>query len=296
MSYQGFWVTAVGLVVFVAGLVAQAPAAWLDLAIARFSQGAVRLAAPSGTVWSGHGQLLLVPGRVLASDSMDGGARLAAGAAQSQATEVSAGQSDRLPDTAALVLVERIDWQLGLDFWPLRVSLRLGSQQLAGPIAQRPIVFSAQEILVPDGRLTLPWLDLSHAQGALAIARAQFFSDIGWQNLGWSGQGLSPQAQITMHVKDLGVGLSAIRPLGSYQVLVSSGPLKPARDGQYQALAWQLSSLGDPVLHLSGSGQFSQSLRGRIEMACRRNCDFVVGLLSVMGKKNGEIYELVLGG
>jgi hypothetical protein len=201
-----------------------------------------------------------------------------------------------LGDTAALVLVERIDWRLGLDFWPPRVSLRLISQQLAGPIAQTPVVFSAHEIVVPDGRLTLPWLDLSHAQGALALARAQFFSDIGWQNLGWSGRGLSSQAQITMHVKDLGVGLSAIRPLGSYRVLVSSGPPKGAGDGRYPMLAWQLSSLGDPVLHLSGSGQLGKSLRGRIEMACRRNCDFVIGLLSVMGKKNGEIYELVLGG
>lgn len=52
----------VGLVVFIVGLVATAPADWLGAALARQTGSRVLLANPSGTVWRGSGFLIVKQG------------------------------------------------------------------------------------------------------------------------------------------------------------------------------------------------------------------------------------------
>jgi hypothetical protein len=49
------------------------------------------------------------------------------------------------------------------------------------------------------------------------------------------------------------------------------------------------------VIALSGEGRIDQMLRGRLRLQCMRNCEFVGGILSAVGKKNGEIYEAQFG-
>lgn len=272
--------------VFAAGLVAQAPAAWLDLVVSRASHGAVRLAEPSGSLWSGRGQLQLAPDRLLATDL----APHTRGAAPADAL---GGASENL------VLVQAFDWKIRVAVLPLRVLVQLQSPQLQGPVGQQPIVWSSAGLQVPDGQLRLPWLDLAQSQGALALARASLSVDLSWQSLvftgsaGAIGAGLGRQAEVNLVLNNLALGLSPIRPLGSYRLLIRPAP-EPAAAGTV-GFTWALSSLGDPVLQLDGQGRFNQALSGRVQMACRRSCEFVVGLLSVMGRKNGEIYELVLG-
>jgi hypothetical protein len=36
-------------------------------------------------------------------------------------------------------------------------------------------------------------------------------------------------------------------------------------------------------------------LRGRLALQCMRSCEFVGGILSAVGKKNGEVYEAQFG-
>jgi len=266
--------------VFAAGLVAQAPAAWLDLLVSRASHGAVRLAEPSGSLWSGRGQLQLAPDRLLASD-------LAPHTRGPAPAEALGGASENL------VLVQAFDWKIRVAVLPLRVLVQLQSPQLQGPVRQQPIVWSSAGLQVPDGQLRLPWLDLAQSQGALALARASLSVDLSWQSLVFTGSGLGHRAEINLLLNDLALGLSPIRPLGNYRVAIRPG--LPGARGEINGLTWSLSSLGDPVLQLDGQGRFNQALSGRVQMACRRSCEFVVGLLSVMGRKNGEIYELVLG-
>lgn len=266
--------------VLVVGLIGQAPAAWLDVLLSRQSNGALRLAEPVGTLWSGRGQLQLAPARLLASDDAPG--------SSGRELANTLGESSN-----HLVLLQTLKWNVRVAVLPLRVLVTVESPQLQGPVGQQPIVLSAEGLQVPDGQLRLPWLDLTQAQGALALARASMSVDLAWHRLFIGSSGVSQQAEANLRLNDVSLGLSPIRPLGSYRLLVK--PSSEHAPGVVAGLTWSLASIGDPVLQVDGQGRFDQTLSGHVQMVCRRSCEFVVGLLSVIGRKNGEIYELVLG-
>jgi general secretion pathway protein N len=54
---RGAGYVALGLVLFVLFLVFTMPASWLAVAAERFSDGVIRIHSPTGTIWSGNGEL-----------------------------------------------------------------------------------------------------------------------------------------------------------------------------------------------------------------------------------------------
>jgi general secretion pathway protein N len=249
---------------FALGGVLFAPATLLSQGFSRATQGVVELAGASGTLWNGSAQVQLHPERLN-------------------------GDRDAKPQPP-LVLPGRLAWQMGWSFTQ-GLWLQLQSPQLSGPLAQQPIRVQAwwtsqPQLSVPDGALRLPHLNLRHATGPLALFRPDFQPSLAWSGL----QSTRLQDfRVTLTLDDLGSAISPIRPLGSYRVA-----LAPEAAGA-RAWSWRLESIGSPVIALSGEGRIDQMLRGRLRLQCMRNCEFVGGILSAVGKKNGEIYEAQFG-
>lgn len=259
------------------GLLAFAPAQWADVVLARATNGALRLAQPSGTLWAGKGQLQLNP----------------------QATLFGGALESTGPHS---VLVESVQWRISLP-GPIAtfrdggsIALYLRSERLVGDIRSKPILISqvistlwgnAATLTLSSGQLTLPELDLRKSSGLLGFYRPQFRAQLNWSEIKMQqmGQSLSPGAQFQVVLSEFASGLSPIRPLGNYQLTVrSESPFN-----------WQVMTLNDAVLRVEGSGQWRDRPQGKLVLRCARSCEFIEGMMASVGKKTGDLYETALG-
>ena len=251
--------------VFILGLLIQAPAAWMDVFISKLSQGVLRVANTEGSLWRGQAELRLVP---------------------------SALQSD--PRTAdenpqSFTVAKPVGWALGMG---LRgVSLQLSGPALSGPIGENPLSLSLSGLSVPDGQLSLPAMPLEQAGTLFAMLKPQADLQLRWSGFELS-QASTAQGLLVVDFNNFGTSLSPIKPLGSYRLKLSGLAFSMPKTG---ALTWSVEPLGEPVISISGAGQLSDMVRGILEFRCHRQCEFVNGLLSAIGKKNGEVYEAKLG-
>ncbi len=246
------------------GAVWFAPTALLAHWVDRASHGMVKLAGASGTLWAGSAQVHFHPERMGAD-----------------------AQAESKPP---VVLPGRVSWRASWR-WPAGLALQIQSPQVSGALAEQPMRlerwWSATPTLsVPDGAVRLPHINLRHATGPLALFRPEFKASLQWSGLKTTQM---RDLRVTLTLEDLGSAISPIRPLGSYRVA-----LAPESDA-LKAWTWRLESLGDPVILLNGQGRVDSMLRGRLSLQCMRSCEFVGGILSAVGKKNGEVYEAQFG-
>lgn len=273
---RGLIVLAAGLGVCL-GLVIFAPAQWADLALAKATNGAVRIASPQGSFWDGRGQLQLIP------DALVPG-------------------SAELSQRAPLVLMDSFQWRLsrpdGIQMFKHggSLALYLRSESLQGEIRRQPVVIAnlipglfggVSDITVPPGQLAVPELDFRQATGLMGFYRPRFRSTLSWSGLSRQqmGQPLVNGAEMKIQLTDFSSGISPIRPLGSYQLSVIA-------DSQR---SWRILTTADSVLNIEGSGSWSDRLQGKVIFRCTRSCEFVEGLMASVGKKNGDRYETELG-
>ncbi|CAM8626357.1 Type II secretion system protein GspN [Burkholderiales bacterium] len=241
-----------------------APASLLSQWVSQSSSGVIRLASPAGTLWSGSAQLQFHPERL--------------------------GGDEEAKPHAPLALPGRLQWSAGWS-WSEGIRLQVSSPQISGSLGAEPIRLSGflgprPQFWVPDGSLQLPTMNLRHATGPLALVRPEFKASAQWSGL----RSTSLQDfRVTITLADLGSAISPIRPLGSYRVVLAP------ESAALRAWIWRLESLGEPVIQLDGQGRVDQMLRGRLTLQCMRSCEFVGGILSAVGKKNGEVYEAQFG-
>lgn len=251
--------------VFLLGFFLQAPASWMDVLISKSTQGVVRLANPEGTFWQGRAELRLIP---------------------------SALQSDEkamLENPQSFLLSKSIAWQIlpkGSD-----LGIHLSGDALSGAISIQPIIYGFSGLVIPDGQLILPALPLDQAGTVFTLLKPQADLQVRWSGLK-SKRLQNDQASVWVDLNNFGTSLSPIRPLGSYRLTISGLSLSEPKQTR---LTWLIESLGQPVIAISGAGQLSDMVRGQLKFQCHRQCEFVNGLLSVIGKKNGEVYEAKLG-
>ncbi len=244
----------------VLGLLVLLPAQWLDGMVSRQTNGSIRLAAPQGSIWHGSAQLHIHPERLGDAESVL---------------------------KPPIALPGRLRWRAE---WapPLGLRLWVSSPQLRGAVMEQPLridglLLGKPSWQVPAGEIQLPPISLKDATGPLALVRPEFQASLSWTAF----QSANPQGSaLNLTLENLGSALSPIRPLGSYRLSLMGGP----NPGVW---VWSLQSLGDPVLRLSGEGQVDRRLRGRLVLQCARNCEFVGGILTAVGKKNGDVYEAV---
>lgn len=236
-----------------------APARWLAWGLHQASQGRVMLHSPRGTVWQGSAQLALSGG----AGSLDRQAlpgRLAWALRPS-----SQGLALRLQADCCMREPLQLQLNAGLGQW----GLQLNNHQSEWPAALLTGLGAPWNTLQPQGQLQLRTEALQ---------------------LQWAAGRLQWQGQAVLRAQDMSSRLSTLRPMGSYQVQVSS----PAQGSATPQV--QLSTLSGP-LQLSGQGQWlGDRLRFSGQaVAAEGQEDNLSNLLNIIGRRDGTRSLLSLG-
>lgn len=230
---------AVGIAVFIVGLVATAPAEWLGEALARQTASRVLLANPSGTVWRGSGFLIVKQGE--------------------QTFDLGAVRWSLSP------------WSLFL----LRLSTHM---ELTGD----GIHGSGTVVASPTGTVAIDGLNLRASADSLSAVYPPlgFFAPSGRlravaNSLTIDRQTVVGSASVTWQAA--GVNLTAVRPLGDYQLRMN---------GTASGLALDVATQGHGALAVNGTGTYEASsgrltFKGRAEALA--HADALRPLLNLLG-------------
>jgi len=255
MTYRA-WATRGLLLGALAGLVWQAPAAWLASMVQSLSHNKLQLRQPQGTVWRGSAQW------VLASDALG---------------------------VDAMALPQRLSWRIQPQAdASLRVELELPCcATKALKIWLRPQWGGATlELGNATSDWPLAWLvGLGAPWNTMALeGQARLNTqDLRWQ---WSAQGGQLQGQAQLQLLSVSSRLSTLRPLGSYALNLQGGPT-PQFQLSTVSGQLQLSGKGDwraKGLHFEGMAQAQTGS----EVA-------LASLLGVLGQRQGNTTVLRWG-
>jgi general secretion pathway protein N len=251
-----------GLAAVLAVLVTQAPASFADVALERLTQGRVRLAEASGTVWSGRGRIVLV-------DVAD------RGRAQ------SAGPIAAVP---GVVLPGRFGWTVSP--WPLLVGVldaRIEHDSMRQPVL---LTGRAGELRATPGSLQLPPVALDRLGSPWNTIRPTGALTLSWENVTLRSGRFDGRASIEL--QQAGSALTPVRPLGAYRIdVVGAGARAQVK----------MNTLSGP-LRLEGGGTWDarSGLRFTAEATAegpeRARLQPLLGLL---GRREGERTIIKIG-
>lgn len=237
--------------------VAVAPASFADAALARATQGRVRLAQAQGTIWNGSARLVLAQGRVAVADD-----------------------AARVHDGTLLVGVAipgRVDWSIRM--LPLLVG-QLDAQLRFDRVA-RPVRVHGSwgEVRIDAGAIELPSVELGGLGSPWNTVRPSGALRLSWENLVLRPTGLDGRARIEL--REASSAMTPVRPLGSYRIDVvgSSGRAELS-----------IATIDGP-LRLQGNGSFdaNRGLRFVAEASAEaRERDRLQSFLGLIGPREGE--------
>lgn len=207
-----------GATVFLLALIVQLPADWAAWAANRYSHGQILITQPTGTLWSGKGQLVI--------------------------------SRNNNP-----TLLGPLHWSLPA--WKLltgavRLRLQLPGNQLAGK-ATLDAGFSGA-LAARDVQLLVP-ADVI----ATFYSPASLFSPVGVFNITSESLSISPdsiEGETRIQWTNAGSALSPVRPLGTYEMLVS---------GKQSRAELRLTTI-QGVLQLAGQGTWQPFADGRLNL------------------------------
>ncbi|KHK51886.1 general secretion pathway protein GspN [Ralstonia sp. A12] len=252
LLWCGVALLAVGVTV-----ISQYPAAWAAERVASATGQRVLLADPQGSIWHGSATLALtagnggadatvLPGRLSWSVDM---LPLLTGTLRAHVAH------DRALEQPVALTVTPSNWQAEAGAIKLPASLLEG---IGAPF----------NTLKLDGRLRAQWTPLSGQFGR------------------GKGQPDTVQGALTVTVEQVSSSLSRVRPLGSYQAVLSFG----GAGGGPMQLA--LSTLAGP-LSLQGQGTLGQGAHfDGVASATPESEPQLIGLLSLLGPRDGSHYRL----
>lgn len=253
-----------GVLAMLATVVWFAPAVFVDLAIERATAGRMRLANTSGTFWEGRGRLVLVDVQA----------------------DVVAGTDQALDRTVVqgLALPGELTWQIRR--LPMLIGLVDASLRLDGMPAPLRINGNLTELRLSAGSLDLASLELSRLGSPWNTIRPSALIGLRWNDLAIR-QGLF-EGKMTIELRDASTVLTSVRPLGSYQVEVTSNG--PAAD-------LRLTTLKGP-LKLNGTGTWTPrtglrfSAQAESEPAERESLQT---FLALVGRREGDKIIIKIG-
>jgi len=235
------------------------PASFADAALARATQGRVRLAQAQGTIWNGSARLVLAEGRVSASDDA---------AALPPADDAL---------VAGVAIPGRVDWSIRA--LPLLVG-QLDAQLRFDRVAQPVRVHGGWgEVRVDAGAVELPSVELGRLGSPWNTVRPSGALRLSWENLVLRRSGLDGRAQIEL--RGASSAMTPVRPLGSYRVdVVGSG----------SRAELSIATIDGP-LRLQGNGSFdaNRGLRFVAEASAEaRVRERLQSFLGLIGPREGE--------
>lgn len=236
-----------------------APARWLAWGLQQASEGRVQWLNPRGTVWNGSAQLLLSAGT---------------GAIQPQALP------GRLHWTLSPTWTgAQVGWHADCCMAEAaRVTLEPGRDSLKLQVSDHASVWPAALLT----GLEAPWNTLQ-AEGQLQLSTRSL-------QLNWAQGRLQMQGQAELHVQNLSMSLSPVKPMGSYRIQLSGTP-----EGT-PTPSLLLSTLHGPLM-LSGQGLWvGERLRFTGEASAQEGHESAFdNLLNILGRRQGTRSLLSLG-
>jgi len=254
---RGLLGVVLALLLSVAVALVLAPARWLDFALNQGTQGQIRLAEASGTIWRGSGRLVFA-----------GAAGFEEGAEATSATASPVLRGVALPGQ----LRWRVDWA---PLWVGLVDAELMLEGMKQPVRLQGRAF---DLRLGDGQLALARTDLGALGSPWSTVRPAGAVRLRWEGVILQAGVFFGRVQIELH--ELSSALSAVRPLGSYRI---------ALDGQAGRTTVSLSTMSGP-LELSGRGEID---RGRLRFEAKAapadpQDSRLTGLLNLLGRREGD--------
>ena len=249
-----------GLLAVLGVLLTQAPASFADVALARATQGRVRLAEAVGTVWQGRG-------RIVFADVLEAGAERPATAT-----------------VAGVVLPGTFGWRVSP--WPLLVGVL--DARVEHDSMRQAVLLTGRvgELRATPGTLSLPPVALDRLGSPWNTIRPTGALTLSWDSVTLRSGRFDGRASIELH--QAASALTPVRPLGAYRIdVVGSG-------AQAQV---KMNTLSGP-LRLQGSGSWDarSGLRFTAEaLAEGPERARLQSLLGLLGRRDGERTIIKIG-
>lgn len=242
-------------------IIRQMPVAWVGGALASQTACRVMLEQPIGTIWQGSAALAFSE-----PNASDGGCREPMSVTErfhwQTSCKLLSGTCQSEIQFAALEQAQQIQWRLG------QVSIAANEIKLPANVLEG--LGNPWSTLRPRGGLGARWTDLNVATV-------------------WGSEGVEAGASgvIRIIISNLSSPISPVKPLGSYEIAANLAP---------EGLTWTLSTTSGPLLLKGQGGAAKQSgvnFSGEASASPEAQ-ESLIGLLSLLGKKEGDIYRLKL--
>lgn len=250
-----------GLAAVVAVLLAQAPASLADVALDRATQGRVRLADATGTIWNGRGRLLLA--------------------------DIAEARTDRAPGLRAasgVIVPGSFAWRLAA--WPLLVGVL--DARVEHDSMRQPVLLTGRpgELRATAGSLSLPPVALDRLGSPWNTIRPTGALAVSWDNVTVRAGRFDGRASVEL--SQAASALTPVRPLGAYRIdVVGSGARAQVT----------MNTLSGP-LRLDGSGTWEA--RNGLRFTAYATVDEserarLMPLLGLLGRREGERTVIKIG-
>lgn len=243
---------------------AVAPAAWLDRLLMAGTRGQLRLAEATGTIWKGDGRLVFV------------GAAAATGAPAPDSVQGAVIRGVALPG--------RLRWQLA----PLPLVVGVIEAQIMIEGMKQPVRLQGRllDMRLSNGQLALARTDLGALGSPWSTVRPAGAVRLSWESV--TVQAGRFEGRVQIELRDLSSALSAVRPLGSYRIMI---------DGRADQTSIELNTISG-ALELSGRGGLE---RGRLRFTAQAapadpQDSRLTGLLGLLGPREGAHTVIKIGG
>lgn len=262
-----FWL--VLLIACLTVLIRQMPISWVSGSLASQTACRVMLQQPIGTIWQGSAALAFSE-----PNATEGGCR----------EPMSVTERFHWATSCKLLALScNTELQFAALEQPQQISWTLGKTQITGNEIKLPAnvlegLGNPWSTLRPRGELGARWTDI-HLAGLMV-------------NLpGFSAGNAPSSGVIRIIISNLTSPISPVKPLGGYEI---SANIADA------GMNWTLSTTSGPLL-LKGQGEFSskggKAGNGGIHFSGEANAspesqESLIGLLSLLGKKEGDAYRL----
>lgn len=243
-----------------------APASLIDWGLKQATDGRVRLADASGSIWTGQGRVVVVD-------------------IQTEADRDQRAPSARGPASlAGVVIPGTIRWQISaLPLLIGRLQANASHESMAQPVT---ISGSATRLQVTGGSLQLPNVNLARLGSPWTTVRPTASLGVTWQPFVIDRGRFSGQA--TLELRDVASALTPVRPLGAYRIDI---------DGTGVSSKIHMTSIDGP-LRLSGDGTWTA--RGGLRFTAYAEAEEaerlrLQSLLGLLGRREGTRTMIKIG-